>query len=108
MQSFLAPPAPLRRAPSVSVNTAATTDTSASVAITPPAGTSAADYDRFVLSVCSAGNCLPPTDCAPSNIAACAITGLSPGQTYDITAATVKGSSTGPASPLFTLTTQHM
>lgn len=93
----------------MTVNSGDTTPTGTSVAITPPAGTSAADFDKFVVSVCPAGTTsgCPTTDCAPANVSACAITGLSPGQTYTVSATAVKGSVTSLVGASATVTTPY-
>ena len=98
------PPDLSRRAPSVFVSVK---DTSATVTVTPPAGYSAADYDFFELVVCNTGTCMPSIRCAASDAAACIVTGLHPAQTYDVTAAAVKGRTTGPTGPPATFTTLY-
>lgn len=59
-----------------------------------PAGATAADFDNVLLTVCRAGadpkDCAQ-VDCAPADVAACAITGLTPNSAYSVTAAGVKG-----------------
>lgn len=76
------------------VNHGDTTRTGTTVAVIPPAGTVAADFDRFVITVCpgtavTAG--CPTVECAPADAAACAISMPAPGQTYAVAAAAVKG-----------------
>lgn len=85
------------------------TASSAVVAVTPPAGTTAAAFDKFLLTVCPAGataGCLA-RDCLPANVAACSIAGLSSGQAYSVFVEAVKGAAKsvrgGPAS----LTTRY-
>ena len=92
------------RAPSVALVNGSTTASSAVVAVTPPAGTAAATFDKFLLTACLAGtstNCLA-RECLPANVAACSITGLSSGQAYTVFVEAVKGAAksvrSGPAS----------
>lgn len=92
--SLLLLPVP-RRAPSVAVVAGSPTHTSAVVAVTPPAGTTAATFDKFVLYVCSGApgatsSCLVH-ECAAANAAACAISGLTPGQAYQVYVEATKG-----------------
>lgn len=70
-----------------------TTPTSAVVAVTPPAGTTAATFDKFVLSICPAPTTTgcPTQDCLPSSISDCSVTGLTSGQAYNVYVEAVKG-----------------
>ena len=77
----------------LTVNGTASTNTSVSVAVAHP---SAMTFDKFVLTVCPVGittGCAT-ADCLPAGASTCAIAGLSPGQTYLITAVAVKGGAT--------------
>ena len=74
------------------MNDAATTTTSTTVKVTPPA--EGGPFDKFVLTVCpSAGpaTACKAVDCAPANIAACPLTNLTPDTNYDVTAVAVAG-----------------
>lgn len=87
-----------------------TAPTSAVVAVVPPAGTSASDYDEFVLETCrntTAPPGCPTTRCPPANATACTITGLSPGLTYTVTATAVKGGATSMVGEAASFTTPH-
>lgn len=91
---------PVRSAPRLAVSAGPTDTTSSStkLVITPPAGTVAAAYAKFVLRVCLEGSSKPAdctsVDCLPAN-AACLVDKLVAGTAYDITAVAVKGSDTG-------------
>ena len=81
------------------VNHGDTTRSGTTVAVIPPAGTTPADFDRFVLTVCpgtaiTAG--CPTFDCAPVNALACAISMPAPGQTYAVAATALKGGASTP------------
>ena len=95
----------------MTVNAATVTDTSASVTVTPPAGTSATDFDRFVVEVCPAGTTsdCPTTNCTPSAATACTVKvdGLTGGTSYSVRAAAVKGSATGLQSEAVQFTTRY-
>lgn len=83
-----------------------TTASATAVAITPPAGTAATDFDKFVVTACAVGgSCLAAIDCLPANVASCAVTGLSAGTVYSITAAAAKGTATGVSSVAVSVTT---
>lgn len=72
----------------MSVNEGATTASSTTVAVTPASGTTADEYTKFVLTVCPSGTTVgcPTHDCAPADVAACAVTGLSAGVEHSVTA----------------------
>ena len=70
-----------------------------------PAGTSAAAFDKYVLTVCLEGmtaDC-PTHDCTPvsGDATPCAIDGLLEGQTYNVWVVAVKGAASSlPSSPV--------
>lgn len=79
------------------VNDPATTQTSTTVKLTPPDG---GPFDKFILTVCRVG--AQPADCkdftcAPAQVAACPITGLTDNTSYTVTAVAVKGADTSAA-----------
>ena len=74
------------------MNDAATTASSTTVKVTPPA--EGGPFDKFVLTACpSAGlaTACKAADCAPARIAACPLTGLTPNTNYDVSAVAVAG-----------------
>ena len=88
-----------RSSSGVFVNHGDTTRAGTTVAVIPPAGTTPANFDRFVLTVCpgtaiTAG--CPTVDCTPANASACPVTMPAPGQTYAVAAAAVKGGASTP------------
>ena len=93
----------------MSVNTAGTTPTSASVAVTPPAGTAAADFDSFQLAVCAgaATSGCPTVDCDAAKATSCELKDLTPGQAYTISATAVKAGVTSVVGQAASLRTPY-
>lgn len=95
-----------RSAPTVAVNEAAITTSSATLVVSPAGGAaSTVQYDKFVVTVCAQGSttdCVTPNpECAPSGAgASCSATaaGLTSGAAYTASAVALKGASTSMAS----------
>lgn len=92
---------PTSSAPRVAVDVAATAQTHITVAVTPPDGTVAVDFTKFVLHVCVKGadpEMCRDDDCDVSLAAACPVGDLTDGTAFTVTATALKGDTTSPAS----------
>lgn len=81
------------------MNDAATTTTSTTVKVTPPA--EGGPFTNYILTVCPAAgpaSACKNVNCAPANIAACPLTGLTPDTDYKVTAVAVAGTTVSQVS----------